>query len=67
MEDNGPGIPREHWAGIFNKYTRLNNRDLGFGLGLSFCRLAVEGHGGAIWIEPVEGHGARFVFSLPDE
>jgi PAS domain S-box-containing protein len=67
VEDNGPGIPREHWDGIFNKYTRLDNRDLGFGLGLSFCRLAVEGHGGSIWIEPVEGRGARFVFSLPKD
>lgn len=66
VEDNGPGIPREHWDGIFDKYTRLDSRDLGFGLGLSFCRLAVEGHGGSIWIEAVErGAGARFVFSLP--
>jgi signal transduction histidine kinase len=39
---------------------------LGFGLGLAFCRLAVEGHGGSIWIEPAQGRGARFVFSLPD-
>ena len=67
VEDNGPGIPREHWQGIFDKYTRLDNRDMGFGLGLSFCRLAVEGHGGRIWIEPAEGRGARFVFSLPDK
>jgi PAS domain S-box-containing protein len=67
VEDNGPGIPREHWQGIFDKYTRLDHRDMGFGLGLSFCRVAVEGHGGRIWIEPIEGRGARFGFSLPVE
>ena len=66
VEDNGPGIPQEHWQGIFDKYTRLDSHDMGFGLGLAFCRLAVEGHGGSIWIEPGQGRGARFVFSLPD-
>ncbi|HUF38580.1 MAG TPA: HAMP domain-containing sensor histidine kinase, partial [Anaerolineales bacterium] len=65
VEDNGPGIPPENWQRVFDRYTRLDNRDLGFGLGLSFCRLAVEGHGGTIWIEPADGRGARFVFSIP--
>lgn len=65
VEDNGPGIPKDKWPTIFNKYSRLDNTGLGFGLGLSFCRMAVEAHGGTIWIEDTGRSGSRFVISLP--
>ena len=44
--------------------TRSHRR--GFGLGLTFCRLTVEAHGGKIWVEPrQDGQGSRFIFTLP--
>lgn len=39
----------------------------GVGLGLAFCQLAVEAHGGRIWVEDAPGGGAVFAFSLPLE
>jgi len=67
VEDSGPGIPLEKRESIFDKYTRLHGKGgpAGFGLGLAYCRLAVEGHGGRIWIENTAKTGSRFVFSLP--
>lgn len=67
VEDSGPGIPVEKRESIFDKYTRLHGKGgpAGFGLGLAYCRLAVEGHGGRIWIENTAKIGARFVFTLP--
>ncbi|MBU2609502.1 MAG: two-component sensor histidine kinase, partial [Chloroflexi bacterium] len=52
---------------IFDKFTRLKGKDSpsGLGVGLAFCRLAVQGHGGRIWVESTSGQGARFVFTLP--
>ena len=37
----------------------------GLGLGLAFCRLAVQSHGGKIWVEGEPEHGSRFLFTLP--
>jgi two-component system sensor histidine kinase KdpD len=67
VEDTGPGIPPERWRSIFDKYTRLHGKSGpgGFGLGLAYCRLAVEGHGGKIWIENAPETGARFSFTIP--
>jgi signal transduction histidine kinase len=66
-QDTGPGISAEQKEHIFDKFTRLNPEDdqKGFGLGLAYCRLAVEGHGGRIWIDSEPGEGARFNFTLP--
>ncbi len=65
VQDKGPGIPPEDHQNIFNKYARLSSQSQGFGLGLAFCRLAVEAHGGKIWVESKPREGAKFIFSLP--
>jgi PAS domain S-box-containing protein len=67
VQDSGTGIPEGERERIFEKYTRLKEKDSpkGFGLGLAYCRLAVEGHGGRIWVEGKPGEGARFCFTLP--
>ena len=63
VRDEGPGIPEEYRERVFEMYERLNETHdrSGRGLGLVFCRAAVEAHGGAIWIdESSEGQGATF-------
>jgi PAS domain S-box-containing protein len=68
VADTGPGIPDGEQSRIFDKFTRLqsDNGPKGLGLGLAFCRLAVEAHGGQIWVDPnPTGTGSVFSFSLP--
>lgn len=66
--DTGPGIPPEERERIFEKFTQVKGRHgarRGSGLGLTFCRLAVEAHGGQVWVEDgPEGVGSRFVVEL---
>lgn len=66
--DSGPSIPPEDREHIFQRFAQAprGKAKRGFGLGLAFCRLAVEAHGGRIWVEPGEGGiGNQFIFSLP--
>lgn len=67
VADDGPGIPPSEQERIFDKYARLHAQEgpKGIGLGLAYCRLAVEGHGGRIWVESSPGSGSRFTFTLP--
>jgi two-component system, NtrC family, sensor histidine kinase KinB len=67
VKDNGPGIPSSVREQIFDKFSRIASPGAprGLGLGLTFCRLAVEAHGGRIWVENKAGEGARFTFTLP--
>lgn len=67
VQDSGPGILTLDQEQIFDKFTRLNPKgsQKGFGLGLAYCRLAIEGHGGKIWVESEPGEGSRFSFTLP--
>jgi signal transduction histidine kinase len=67
VKDNGPGIATVEQDRIFDKFTRLrgSNKPGGLGIGLAFCRLAVQGHGGHIWVESEPGHGATFHFTFP--
>lgn len=67
VQDNGPGIPAEYRDYIFEKFARLqpDRYPKGVGLGLAFCQLAVQAHGGKIWVESLPGQGSRFVFTLP--
>lgn len=69
VSDNGPGIPAEDQARIFDKYVQARSR-LGAGkrhssgMGLYFCKLAMEAHGGGIRVESQAGRGATFVLEL---
>jgi signal transduction histidine kinase len=69
VTDVGPGIPLDERERIFERFAQTTGekgRRRGFGLGLTFCRLAVSAHGGRIWVESGdEGKGSRFVFTLP--
>lgn len=68
VQDSGPGIAEADQVRIFDKYTRLKSSEegvSGLGLGLAFCRLAVNGHGGRIWVESQPGQGAKFLLTLP--
>jgi signal transduction histidine kinase len=67
VRDNGPGVSINDRERIFDKFFRLSgeSRPKGLGLGLAFCRLAVEAHGGQIWVESDEGKGSTFTFTLP--
>jgi two-component system, NtrC family, sensor histidine kinase KinB len=69
VRDSGPGIPRHMQKQIFDKFSRVKYQDVpkGIGLGLAFCRLAVEAHGGEIWVESDSGEGSAFIFTLPVE
>lgn len=69
IHDSGSGVPPEYREIIFERFTQLrthiSRRMRGSGLGLSYCKLAVEAHGGRIWCEgPPEG-GSVFWFTLP--
>jgi signal transduction histidine kinase len=67
--DTGPGIPLEERERIFEKFTQVRGQKgprKGSGLGLTFCRMAVEAQGGRIWIEDgPQGRGTCFVFTIP--
>jgi signal transduction histidine kinase len=69
VKDEGGGIPADARARIFEKYGRLGGPDSqgrsGRGLGLVFCRLAVEAHRGRIWVEDNVPKGSAFVFEIP--
>jgi signal transduction histidine kinase len=71
INDTGSGIPPEQRNQIFERFargTQGNSLVRGFGLGLTFCRLAVEAHGGKIWIEDGDGGlGCKSIFTLPLE
>lgn len=68
IEDNGPGIPAEHKTRIFDRFVRVNvggAQVRGTGLGLTFCKLAMDAHQGQIWVEDGPAGGSRFVLILP--
>lgn len=76
VADEGPGVPQQFQELIFEKFFRLDSGNVaglrGVGLGLAFCRLVVEAHGGSIWVEsPLfvdearQSRGCRFAFAVP--
>lgn len=65
VSDDGPGIPVEVRERLFEKFVTGRQRSRGSGLGLLFCRLAVEAHGGRIGGESGPAGGATFAFTVP--
>ena len=67
LSDSGPGVPAELRDRIFDPFVQVEAGQravAGRGLGLTFCRLAIEAHGGRIWVEDARP-GARFCIELP--
>ena len=71
VSDNGPGIPPEYHDLIFRKFGQVemprSPRTRSSGLGLTFCKLVVERHGGRIWLKSAEGKGSSFYIELPSD
>ena len=71
VADDGPGIPPEYHEVIFRKFETVKlqtaPRVRGSGLGLAFCKLAIDAHGGRIWVQSAEGQGSQFHILLPLE
>jgi light-regulated signal transduction histidine kinase (bacteriophytochrome) len=66
VKDNGPGIDPAFQSRVFEPFRRLHgNEHPGNGLGLAFCKKAIEGHGGRMWLESIPGEGSTFYFTLP--
>ena len=69
IKDEGGGIPAGFQPYIFDKFSQGKVRHLGYagstGIGLTFCKMAIESHGGKIGVQSVDGKGAAFWFSLP--
>jgi signal transduction histidine kinase len=68
VADTGIGVPAHLRHRIFDKFAVYESRSSGrssTGLGLAFCKMVVEAHGGTIQLEGEEGHGSTFSFSLP--
>ena len=67
--DSGPGVPPEYHSKIFEKFGRVEGRAKGekhsTGLGLAFCKLAVQAHGGHIGVDSEVGKGSTFWFTIP--
>jgi signal transduction histidine kinase len=69
VSDTGEGIPPEAFGRIFEKFGQVESRQRGrkrsTGLGLTFCKLAVEAHGGQIGVQSAPGRGTTFSFAIP--
>ncbi len=66
--DTGPGVPNEYKTRLFERFVQVRGQHgsrRGSGLGLTFCRLVVEAHGGSIWIDDNPTGGSIFAFTLP--
>ena len=66
VHDNGPGIDPAHQERVFGFFRRLHGREFpGAGLGLAYCRKAIDSLGGNLWLESKPGEGSTFLFRLP--
>ena len=69
VHDEGPGIAPEHHQLIFEKFGQVRSSrrpgQASSGLGLTFCRLAIEAHGGRIGVRSQLGQGSSFWFTIP--
>ena len=66
VSDNGVGVDPTHGEPhLRDVRARSTATTEGTGIGLAVCRRVVEAHGGRIWVEPAEGGGSAFRFTLP--
>jgi len=69
VKDQGKGIPKEYLHRIFEKFVQVeatqSGQRTGKGLGLTFCKMATEAHGGRIWVESELNKGSTFYFTVP--
>lgn len=65
VRDCGVGLAKEQIESVFEAFWTTKSH--GLGMGLAVCRSIVEAHGGRIWAESNDGHGATFLFRLPVE
>jgi len=69
ISDSGPGIPEGEIPKLFQKFSKLGQketrRDEGHGLGLAIAKSIIDAHKGDIWVESKPGEGCTFAFSLP--
>jgi len=67
VQDTGVGIPADDLPRVFERFFKSERARSsgGTGLGLAIAKHIVQGHGGRIWVESVEGRGSKFSFSLP--
>jgi signal transduction histidine kinase len=69
VTDQGFGIPKEWLGRVFDKFAQVEAHKagdrIGSGLGLTFCRLAVEAQGGRIWLKSAANKGTTVTFTLP--
>jgi signal transduction histidine kinase len=65
VRDNGIGVDPSQATRIFGMFSRVDRDSDGVGIGLAVCRRIVEAHGGHIWVEPADGGGSAFRFTLP--
>jgi PAS domain S-box-containing protein len=68
VSDTGPGVPQEYRDKIFDRYAQVpgvSGRRRGTGIGLAFCKLTVEAHGGRIWVDGSPDEGSVFRIRIP--
>jgi K+-sensing histidine kinase KdpD len=72
IADEGQGISKDYQNKIFQKFYQIEAKSRNIenfrtsrGLGLTFCKLAVDAHGGRIWVESDVGRGSKFCFNIP--
>ncbi|MGH2948765.1 MAG: sensor histidine kinase, partial [Solirubrobacteraceae bacterium] len=69
IADDGPGIPADARAHVFDRFYRVDRargRDAGgSGLGLAICREIATAHGGRVWVDSQEGNGSAFTLAIP--
>jgi len=65
VTDTGPGIPADRRAMIFERFRQITSDRRGLGLGLFISKSIVEAHGGTLWADTQEPHGAALRFTIP--
>jgi signal transduction histidine kinase len=63
--DSGNGIPQVVYGRLFQKFSTGDQQERGSGLGLAFCKMAIEAHHQSIWVADTSAKGTIFQFTLP--